>query len=97
MFYDNGYQLFRNLTRGKVARLWAIHTVGKKWRNRSIKKEILVYYIFSGSVLVKKETVQFTVMCSLHLLVFFQNTVLVPMRTGHLSTIVLVICLLPLS
>ena len=34
MFYDNGYQLFRNLTRGKVARLWAIHTVGKKWRNR---------------------------------------------------------------
>ena len=61
------------------------------------KKEILVYYIFSGSVLVKKETVQFTVMCSLHLLVFFQNTVLVPMRTCHLSTIVLVICLLPLS
>ena len=37
------------------------------------KKEILVYYIFSGSVLVKKETVQFTVMCSLHLLVFFSE------------------------
>ena len=36
MFYDNGYQLFRNLTRGKVARLWAIHTVSKKWRKSSI-------------------------------------------------------------